>query len=542
MRTRRIGSVVGLALAVLLTAARTGLSAPVPEEEAALRKKALALNEVTGDGPIKGEIKSLVGDPANSKKLVVIAGRMAKEKPQPFNYNGAYILAAAALQLQELDASRALFLVCAEQAVKLQSDRKLTQAYRGLLAVTDLLYIDKKFDKSAKLAQEFLEMLERQPGASPGFKNEVLRKWLRAMNKQGKTQEAAKIIDTLVKSKPSAWRNLELKAWFERELEHYDAAAKIYRDVLDRVAKDSEMDKEEKAEIQAEIELSIIDLLFLDKKYEQSSKMAQELLQKLEKQGAAARSRKVVTRRLVQALIRQGKMDEAIRLGDKLSEGRENDLEDLELKGFLRRQAGRYDEAAKIYEQMLAQVGKDESLENPERKELEAQIRYMLSGVYVDLDQVDKAATHLKALLKQDPDNPTYNNDLGYIWIDHDLNLDEGEKLIRKAIDEDRKQRKKRPNLEPAEDKDNAAYLDSLGWVLFKKKNYKEAKKYLLEATQSKDGQHIEIMDHLADAHLALGEKAEAVAVWKKALKLETPTKREKDRKTLVEKKLKANQ
>src|SRR5713226_9400112 len=130
MGTRRIGSLIGLAVAVMLTAAWTGFSAPVPEEEAALRKKALALNEVTGDGPIKGEIKALVGDPAGSKKLLTVSARMAKEKPQPFNYNGAYILAAGALQLQELDASRALFMVCAEQAVKLQSDRKLSQAYR----------------------------------------------------------------------------------------------------------------------------------------------------------------------------------------------------------------------------------------------------------------------------------------------------------------------------------------------------------------------------------------------------------------------------
>ena len=53
-------------------------------------------------------------------------------------------------------------------------------------------------------------------------------------------------------------------------------------------------------------------------------------------------------------------------------------------------------------------------------------------------------------------------------------------------------------------------------------------------------GDCIEIMDHLADAHMALGERAEALAVWKKALTLETRSKRERDRKVQVEKKLKA--
>jgi len=81
-----------------------------------------------------------------------------------------------------------------------------------------------------------------------------------------------------------------------------------------------------------------------------------------------------------------------------------------------------------------------------------------------------------------------------------------------------------------------------LGWVLFKKKNYKEAKKFLLDAVQDPDGQHIEIMDHLADVQLALGEKADAVATWKKALKVETNSLREKQKRVEVEKKLKANQ
>ena len=81
------------------------------------------------------------------------------------------------------------------------------------------------------------------------------------------------------------------------------------------------------------------------------------------------------------------------------------------------------------------------------------------------------AAADLKALLEKDPDNPGYNNDLGYIWADHDMNLAESEKLIRKALDEDRKQRlKEKPDAKPDEIKDNPSYLDSLGWVLFKEK------------------------------------------------------------------------
>src|SRR5262249_45922212 len=199
---------------------------------------------------------------------------------------------------------------------------------------------------------------------------------------------------------------------------------------------------------------------------------------------------------------------------------------------------GQYSAAAKTYEELLERVAKDDSLKEEQKGTAQKAIRYALSNVYVELDRIDEATEQLKMLLAKEPDNPSYNNDLGYIWADHDKNLDEAEKLIRKAIEEDRKQRKARAE----EDKDNAAYLDSLGWVLFKQKKYPEAKKYLLEAIKAEEGNNIEIYDHLADIHMALGEKVQAVDIWKKALSLETNSLREQHRKAEVEKKLKANE
>src|SRR5258708_19475087 len=102
------------------------------------------------------------------------------------------------------------------------------------------------------------------------------------------------------------------------------------------------------------------------------------------------------------------------------------------------------------------------------------------------MDQVEKAAEQLRSLLSEDPDNPTYNNDLGYIWADHDMNLEESEKLIRKAIEEERKlQKKVQPDIKPEDIKDNSSYLDSLGWVLYKQRKFKEATEYLIHATNA---------------------------------------------------------
>ena len=59
---------------------------------------------------------------------------------------------------------------------------------------------------------------------------------------------------------------------------------------------------------------------------------------------------------------------------------------------------------------------------------------------------------------------------------------------------------------------------------------------------KSDEGKNIEIYDHLADVLLALGEKAQAVETWKKALKLEANSLREQHRRAEIEKKLKANE
>ena len=82
--------------------------------------------------------------------------------------------------------------------------------------------------------------------------------------------------------------------------------------------------------------------------------------------------------------------------------------------------------------------------------------RYYLSNVYSSLGDIKKAEGELlKVLEANPPPSPqllaSANNDLGYLWADEGKNLDRAESMIRNAV-----------RFEP----NNAAYLDSLGWVL----------------------------------------------------------------------------
>ncbi|HLW64621.1 MAG TPA: tetratricopeptide repeat protein [Gemmataceae bacterium] len=323
------------------------------------------------------------------------------------------------------------------------------------------------------------------------------------------------------------------------QLKDLDIAADLFQVCSDEATK---LKSANKLEQSFNGQLSV---LLQQKKYDEAEKLCLKMLEIDGDERVKQFQILDVQKRLILITAKQGKIDEALKMTDKILS---NDNEILnwyfgEVKGGVLQEAGRYKEAAEAFTDVLTKLEKSELLK-PEEKESEIdRMRYLLSGVYIEMNDVDKCAEQLQALLKKHPDNATYNNDLGFVWADHNKNLDEAEKMIRKAIEEDRKQRKENAaDFTPDEDKDNAAYIDSLGWVLFKKKQYAEAKKYLLEATKEKDGQHVEILDHLADVHMALGEKDQAIATWKKALDTDPDTKRDHKRMEEIRKKLKAAQ
>ena len=255
-----------------------------------------------------------------------------------------------------------------------------------------------------------------------------------------------------------------------------------------------------------------------------------------------------VERIMILSMAQKGKLDEALKLIDKKLEANPKNWSVVNFKATVYRVAGKLELAVKTYEGLIESLKDDEKLKDKEeiRTELINEVRYSLSSVYIDLKLVEKAAAELKDLLAKDPDNPTYNNDLGYIWADNGMHLEESEKMIRKAIEDDRKERqerlKKEPEDAPVEIKDNPSFLDSLGWVLFKQKKYKEARPYLVKAVEDRLGQNIEIYDHLGEVHMALGDKAAALEAWKKGLEVAGTTPRDVKRKVLVEKKVKDNE
>jgi tetratricopeptide (TPR) repeat protein len=240
---------------------------------------------------------------------------------------------------------------------------------------------------------------------------------------------------------------------------------------------------------------------------------------------------------MIQAIAKQGKYKQALKMADKLIKDRDHWLERA-VKGWVQREAGQYADATKTYEDVLGRVNKDKNLDPEDRELYQDQYHYILSNIYLEENQLNKATEHLQALLVRHPDDPGYNNDLGYIWADHDVKLPEAEKLILKALEMDRKRRQGAPGFKPEDDHDNGAYLDSLGWVYYKQKKFKEARDALLKAVEDKTSQHIEIYDHLGDVYMALGERDAAMKAWRKGVEVAGEGRRDRQRKAVVEKKL----
>ena len=163
-------------------------------------------------------------------------------------------------------------------------------------------------------------------------------------------------------------------------------------------------------------------------KYEESSKLSQQILELMEKQGLPQEARSDVVWQLVRAWAKQGKTAEANKMVDNFVKQKESDWRRHEIKGRLKRELNENDEARRIYEELGARIDKDKSIKAAEREELKEGVQYILSGLYIELNKPDNAIEVLRKLVAKHPDNSTFNNDLGYVLADNDKELDNAEK------------------------------------------------------------------------------------------------------------------
>jgi tetratricopeptide (TPR) repeat protein len=127
---------------------------------------------------------------------------------------------------------------------------------------------------------------------------------------------------------------------------------------------------------------------------------------------------------------------------------------------------------------------------------------YYVAHLYSQIGQNQTMELTLEEVLSIDPRHAPAANDLGYNWADSGRNLDRAEELIRIAVE-----------AEP----DNQSFLDSLGWVLYKRAQFAQALGYLQEAIGPAVFPDPVVLDHLGDTLYRLDRIPDAKAQWVRA-------------------------
>jgi tetratricopeptide (TPR) repeat protein len=185
--------------------------------------------------------------------------------------------------------------------------------------------------------------------------------------------------------------------------------------------------------------------------------------------------------------------DEAKASLEKLIAANPTDLEAIMALGNVLRGRKKFAECADVYSKGIDTITKTEKSNWG--------IDYFRGICFERAKQWAKAEADLKMALELFPEQPHVLNYLGYSWIDQGVNLDEGMRMIKRAVEQRA---------------DDGYIVDSLGWAYYRLGNMEEAVKQLERAIELKP-EDPTINDHLGDAYWRVGRVLEARFQWSHA-------------------------
>ncbi len=192
------------------------------------------------------------------------------------------------------------------------------------------------------------------------------------------------------------------------------------------------------------------------------------------------------------AYMNAGMLDKAISKFDKLGKMPEAHY----FKALSLRRLGKDLEAAKSLDE-----AEKAAKENGDEEFLSQDFYMYLAFTNDRAKRFDRALEVLKQLYKDHSDEHEVCNFLGYFLADHDMELELAAEALDKAI-----------TAEP----DNGAYLDSMAWLHYRRKNFEKAYKYIVKAIGNLENDPDAVVyDHAGDICKALGRTEDAVKYWR---------------------------
>ena len=141
----------------------------------------------------------------------------------------------------------------------------------------------------------------------------------------------------------------------------------------------------------------------------------------------------------------------------------------------------------------------------PDKSFIKSQLYAYLGECYYKQDSIEIAFSMFDSAIAINPNDIMTLNNYSYYLSLRNERLNQAEKMISTALSAD-------PN--------NATFLDTYAWVLFKLKNYSLARFYMRSAIENTEKPSGVLYEHYGDILYMNGDKEEALKMWKKALEL----------------------
>ncbi len=198
----------------------------------------------------------------------------------------------------------------------------------------------------------------------------------------------------------------------------------------------------------------------------------------------------IVRGRAARLLMKRDDRDGAFRMLDEHAAKERSEALDVEFaKAALLEDVGKPKEAIALLEIALEHYPKHPG------------VRYQIALIQDKAGLEDESVRSFESLLKERPEDASLLNALGYSFADRNQKLPRAEAMIRKAL---------------AASPDNPAFLDSLGWVMFRRGDTAGALPFLTRAYRIFPDS--EIASHMGELLWTSGKQAEARVLWAQAL------------------------
>ena len=142
-----------------------------------------------------------------------------------------------------------------------------------------------------------------------------------------------------------------------------------------------------------------------------------------------------------------------------------------------------------------------------------AQVLFYKGTIQDKMNLKEQMVLSMKKVLEYESDHTQAMNYLAFSWAEMNVELDQAEKYARFAV---------------KKEKDDAFIMDTLGWVLYKKGQYKEAAEVLEKAHALQPTVGI-ISEHLGDIYSKIQKFEKAWSYFMKAVESESDTSKRKD-------------